>query len=504
MKPRIALAITVVVLVPMIAVTEVMQSSAKVPTATPRPVRAPLVGARLVCPDVVDRTVGRVSRITRLGVAVPARPSTVSPAAPTGAGVVRLTPLRAKGGVAPPVLNQAGQARILGGSRYQSDVVVDASGSLAPGLAADELGRRDSGAYRGLDGVACTAPSDSAWLIGASTTVGAHTELHLTNTDDAAALVDIGLFGPSGPIAAHNAVGLAVEPHSTRVIALETLAPAQTELMVNVRARSGRVAVALRQQLQAASTPLGIDWIPLSQPPARTTVVPGLPSGPGPRRLVLGNPGDIDATATIRLIRGDASFVPRGSSSITVPAGSVVSVDITKALAEKLGAALVTADHSIVAGAVMSTGPRVNGFAEQAFSAGTPPLTGPSQAIVNYLPGGVAAQFASALLLTAPTRAANVRIATLGGAGPRQESVATVHIPAGRTAGYPLVLLAHNAPIVAVTVTPMPGSGPVYAARSEFDAGSHGPMFTVLPLVTPPQVATIPPAAIDLRTGLPQ
>jgi hypothetical protein len=43
----------------------------------------------------------------------------------------------------------------------------------------------------------------------------------------------------------------------------------------------------------------------------------------------------------------------------------------------------------------------------------------------------------------------------------------------------------------------------VYAARAEVELGAHGPMYTVLPLVTAPQAAVIPPAAIDLRTGLP-
>jgi hypothetical protein len=276
-------------------------------------------------------------------------------------------------------------------------------------------------------------------------------------------------------------------------------------LMVNVRARSGRIAVALRQQMQAASTPLGIDWIPLARPPALSSIVPGLTSGLGPRQIVLGNPGDTDANATIRLVRNDSSFVPRGLANITVPAGSVVAVDITAGLATKPGAALVTADHSIVAGAVMSTGPRVSGFAEQAFSAGAPSLTGPSPVVVNYVGGRTpSALFTSTLLLTAPTRAANVRIATLAGVGPSAESSATVHVPAARTVSVDLSSLAHNALLVSVTVTPVPGSGPVYAARSVSEVGSHGPMFTVLPLVTPPQVARIPAAAIDLRTGLPR
>jgi hypothetical protein len=63
--------------------------------------------------------------------------------------------------------------------------------------------------------------------------------------------------------------------------------------------------------------------------------------------------------------------------------------------------------------------------------------------------------------------------------------------------------LSHNGLLVAVKITPVSGSGQVYVARDEFEFGSHGPMFTVLPLVAAPQAVSIPPASADLRAGLP-
>ena len=423
----------------------------------------------------MERTVGHVTRITRLGIAA-IGPTGAVPRAAARTGTVTASTVRPKGPTA-PLLALPGRARVVGAPAYQGDVVIDATGKLAPGLAADELGG----------------------LIGASSAVGAHPELRLTNTDDVAALVDIVMFGPSGVVTARNATGLAVAAHSTRVIPLETLAPAQELLLVNVRARSGRVAVALRQQMQSASTPRGMDWLPLAQPPARTTIVPGLTAGLGPRRIMLGNPGDIDATASIRLIRTDSSFVPRGVATVTVPAGSVVSVDITNALGTKAGAALISADHPVVSGALMSTGPRVSGYAERAYSASTPSLSGSTPVVVNYARGRT-----SALLLTAPTRAADVQVTTLGGVGPGAGYHVNVHIPAGRTVSYDLTAIAHGELLVAVNVAPLSGSAPVYAARDEVEFGAHGPMFTVLPIVTAPQVTVIPPAALDLRAGVPQ
>jgi hypothetical protein len=495
MRPAVALGVVVGVLAATVGAAEGLGSSVQEPTAAPAPITAPLIGARLVCPDVVERTVGHISRITRVGVAVPP-PS--GGTAPSAGGVVTATPLRAKRTSA-PLLTAPGRALVVGGPAYQGDVVIDATGMLASGLAADELGRRDGGTYRGIDGVACTSPRDSAWLIGASTSVGAHAELRLTNTDDVIALVDIGLFGPSGPVNAHNAIGLSVGARSTRTIRLETLAPAQSLLMLNVRARSGRVAVALRQQLQSASTPLGEDWVPLAQPPSRTALVPGLTAGLGPRKILLGNPGDIDATASIRLVRSDSSFVPRGLATITVPAGGAISVDVTKALDTKAGAAVVTADRAVVTGALLSTGPRLNGFAEQAFSAGSPALTGPTATVVDYV-----RRRNTQLLLTAPSGAANVRVTTLAGGGPSGGHTTNIHIAAGRTVVYDLVALSRGALLVAVAITPTAGSGPVYGARDEFEFGAHGPMFTVLPLFSAPQSAVIPPTAVDLRAGLPR
>jgi hypothetical protein len=490
MRPALALVVAVAALGGAVGVADGIGTP-----ATQRPVArggavAPVVGARVVCPDAVDRTVGHISRRTRIGVAVPRSAAT---AVAGGGGSVTATKVGANN-PAHHVLSTTDHVAVIAAQPYLSDVVLAGTGMLAPGLAADELGRRDGGTYRGLDSVACTAPRDSAWLIGADTNVGAHAELRLTNTDDTAALVDIGLFNRSGVVNARNAVGVTVNPNSTRVIPLETLAPGSSLLMLHLVTTTGRVAVALRQQLQSASTPLGNDWVALAQAPSRYAVVPGLPPGGGPRTVLLGNPGDIDATATVRLIRGDSSFVPRGLSAITVPAGSTLAVDVTKALAAKTASVLVTSDHPIVAGASISTGPRVSGFAEQAFSASTPALTGPTGVLVNYVP-----TFGAHVVLTAPSGAATVLVKRLG-----TTQTATVRVPAGRSVVYDLAGIARGQTLVAVTLTPTPGSGPVYAAREEFERAAHGPMYTVLPLQTAPQFAVVPATGLDPRAGLPR
>ncbi len=493
MKPAVALAAVITAVVPAVGVADVLHSSATAPGLQRSPASAPLVGARLVCPDVVERSVGRISRIARLGVAAPGAPTQ-----PKLGGRVVVRTL-ASTGTPPPQLTAPGTAHISRGPAYQSDVVIDGTAGLAPGLSGDELGRRDGGPYRGIDAVACTAPVDSAWLIGASTVVGAHAELRLTNTDDAVALVDLTVFSPGGVVNTRGGTGLAVAPHSTRIIGLETLAPAQALLMLHVKASSGRLAVALRQQFQAAATPQGQDWVPLAAAPATTAVVPGLFAGRGPRRLLLGNPGDTDATASIRLVRPDSAFVPRGLAAVTVPAGGTASVDLTTALGGRPGAVVVTGDHPLVAGALMSTGPRVNGFADVAFSAATPPLRGPAAAVVDYTPTP-----STQLVLSAPQTAGAVQVTTLAGVGLPAAASVTVRIPAGRTVVYDVLALAHGRPVVPVSVTPVPGSGDVYAARSVVEVAARSPLIAVVPLVSAPQQAVVPAVMLDPRVGLPR
>jgi hypothetical protein len=365
-------------------------------------------------------------------------------------------------------------------------------------LAADLLDRRDGGVYRGISGVSCVAPAGDAWLLGASTVVGAHSELRLTNTDDVPALIDVNLFGTKGPVTAPGSLGIAVAARSTKVVALERLAPEERLLLAHVQSRSGRVASALRVQVQTAATPQGVDWVPQAAAPSRVSVVPGVISGSGPRRLVLANPGDNDASAEVHVVLGTREFVPRGLSAVSVPAGQVVAVDLATALNSKAGGVYVKSDRPVVAGVSMSTGPRVNGFAELAWTAAAPGLTDPATVVVNYVRGR-----STLLLFTAPETPADLRVTTLPGVGPSSPRSIDVHVPAGRTVQVNLDRYAKANVVVGVSVTVTAGSGAVYGAREEIEQGSRSPLYTVLPLHSAPQVRLVLPAVADLHAGLP-
>ncbi|WP_037629950.1 DUF5719 family protein, partial [Streptomyces albidoflavus] len=71
--------------------------------------------------------------------------------------------------------------------------------------------------------------------------------LHLTNPDDAAAVVDIELYGKDGALDSEVGEGIQVPPRSSVPVLLSTLTgKPQTNLTVHVTARSGRVAAAVQ------------------------------------------------------------------------------------------------------------------------------------------------------------------------------------------------------------------------------------------------------------------
>ncbi|MDX6285661.1 MAG: hypothetical protein QOG53_1146 [Frankiales bacterium] len=498
-RPVFALGLVVAILTITVVVAEAVGSSAVVPGGRSRATTAaPVVGVRLVCPDVVSRQVGQIVRTTRVGVGQPASAGEGS----ASGGSVVVTRLKELGSAkARPVatLTRPGSSVKIAVTGDLGDLVVDGTGPLAPGLAADIFGLRDAGPYRGIDGVACTSPAGEAWALGASTTVGEHSELRLTNADDQPALVDVTLFGAKGRINAAAGRGVGVPARATRTIRLETLAPEERLLLIRVQVRSGRVATSVRVQSQKAATPQGQDWLPLAAAPSKRTVVPGIAGGAGPRRLVVANPGEIDTTASIQLVSSRATFVPRGLSAVTVRAGSVVSIDVTKALGAGAAAAVVTAERPLVAAASISTGPQVNGYAELAWTAGVPRLTDPASALINV----TKLNRSSALILSAPQSAATVRLTTLLGLAPGVPISATLTIPAGRTLSVDLNKYAGSVD-VGISVVPLGGSGPVYAARLILQRGRRSPLITVLPLRSAPVVRVVHPAFADLRAGLPR
>lgn len=389
-------------------------------------------------------------------------------------------------------------AKSLMGSGHDGAWRVDVRGPLAAGVAADQLSRVLAGPLRGLSSASCTAPSTDTWFAGFATDVGQHSHLLLTNLDDVPAVVQIDIWGPGGEVGGRGSVGVTVDPHKQSTLQLDEIAPGLSAGAIHVTTSAGRVASAVAYDAQDGSLPLGIDWVPATQGPARNLVIPGLVGGAGPRSLLLAVPGEEDADVTVKVVRPDGSFAPEGAPPVTVTAGTVESVDLSSALEGQPGALVVTSTEPVVAAAVASI-PGTDGTADIAFSAAALPLSAPA-GVPGNLGGGTRH---TQLLLTAPDEDATVTIRALSRDG--SEGVSKrVQVPAGTTQPVDVAGMTKD-DHAGLIVVPDKGSV-VYGARVlvEQDPGGAWTLVTGGPLVSVTSVRTVHAASPSLEIGLPQ
>lgn len=395
-----------------------------------------------------------------------------------------------------PLLVRPDTAVSIRPDRALGPMLVEAHGALAPGVSAEQYTRTEKGPARGWSSLRCSPPAANAWYVGAQTRSGEHSELFLTNPDPVRASVDVTVWGPQGPVSSGGGNGIAVDPQSGRAIDLATIAPGVAPALIHVRVRSGRVASALRLQLQDGSVARGVDWVPRVDGPARSSVLPGFFAHKGDFRvLYLANPGPSDATAQVKVIAKDGSFVPTGLDRIRAPAGQVTSVDISSQVDPIEGALVVRSDQPLVVGSVIH-GPQDpgSGIKDIALTAATPMLSSPGVVSASI-------PLLSFLVLSAPDGAATVRISvpTRNGNPPKPQTVA---VGAGKTVLFSLAALVPTASPMAVAIEPMAGSGPVSAARVTYEGGGTGALFTLLPIRPAEQSIRIPAAVSDPGAAL--
>jgi len=459
--------------------------------------QVPVAGASALCPDPRARGAEVASWIA--AVVPPAVPGTAA------RGGVELRPLSKPLSASPDGPDALAESSTPGSllslavrQPGQRPLLARAWGGLAPGFAAEQTTRSAGGRDRGLAGTACAAPGGEFWFVGAGADVGRRGWVYLTNGEATPAQVDVTLYGEEGPIAAPAGRGVTVAAHSQRVLLLDALAPGAARLAVHVDVHSGRVAAAVRDMEVHGLEPRGVDWLPPAAPPARRVVVPAVPGGSGGDRvLTLLPPGQADAIVKVRVVTGDGAFTPAGLDVVEVSAGTVGRIDIDEALAGQAAALELVSDVPIVAGVRVRLGP-LEDLSDTGYLAAAAPLEGPAAVADNHAGGA----FASTLLLTAPRSAARVSVATLsarGGSWDRTEIV----VPATSTVTHPL-----DSPVpgerFAVVVTPVAGSGPVYAGRLLLEAGARGPLFTLRPLESAPVAVDVPVVENDIAAGLPR
>jgi hypothetical protein len=261
---------------------------------------------------------------------------------------------------------------------------------------------------------------------------------------------------------------------------------------LNVTTSVGRVVPAV-QETSSGGQPGA--WLPAAEAPATTQVLPGLPGTPGGRDLYVVVPGTGNAQVKVTAVTARGSYQPTGGSGIDLPGGSAIGVALPSlggipAALQITSSVPVTATIGMPGGATGAPG---------AFTAAAAPLQ--EQGVIA---GNPAAGGTCALVLSAPDRAAEVQVTELTPAGQASGPSAshTVRLAAGHSEVLTLAAPRQGgrpAPF-AVVVTPLAGSGPVYAGRVVTQAGV---VRSILPVSSSLTWVPLPAVRYSVSSALP-
>ena len=397
---------------------------------------------------------------------------------PAGLSLRPAAPVRAPGtGMLSLLTVPAGVSTSKKGGSVAQGWSVAASGPTAQAMEA-EMAQGS-----GLASVRCGEPSSDLWFLGPGQQNGtAQIQLDLMNIDSLAASVYVSVITDAGQSQAGNDNGITVPPHQTVTQSLSSVASGSSVVAIEVHTSIGRVAADV---WQTSSHGGSASWLPSTAAPSTQLVIPGVPPSGSAAGLFLADPGTSSAKVTVVAITPQGHYRPFGAQTVDLPGQSASYVALTP-----LGgspAALEITSNVPVAAEVL-----VPGGGAGAFTAATAPIS--EQAVVagNTTGSGLAASVA----LSAPAAAAQVRLTEIGQAssgGARLTSSQVVSVKAGHTLVASVTAprgARHGSPF-AVVITPLAGSGPVYAARVETQG--QNTIVSIIPAASALSTISLPP-----------
>jgi len=365
-------------------------------------------------------------------------------------------------------------------------VVIQASGAMAQGLEAEQVSDSGRAVAR------CAGPGTDFWFTGPGVFTAAHIRVFLMNVSGQPAVVTVQAFTDAGPLQGSTDTGVAVAPHSMVSQSLDKMLHGTRMVALQVRTSVGQVVAAVRQTRSGH----GGAWLPVSAAPGTRIVIPGMPAAAGTRQLFLAVPGTSDAHITLSAITAKGSYRPTGGGGLDIPGGSVAQISLTS-LSGIYGALVVSSTVPVTASLMVPGGQE---GAPGAFTAAAPAIQEQGVVAANVTGKGAA----SSLVLSAPWRSARVRVTEIGtGSGHGRAAPGSVlAIPAHRSVlqQLPAPAGSDRGAAFAVVVTPLPGSGPVYAGRVITTSGRGGAVESILPVPSALTVVPLPPVQGTLVT----
>lgn len=268
---------------------------------------------------------------------------------PSGTGPVRVARLGT-----PAEESQPGEVTVRVGDAKESSVLpvtpeatATVSSSSLVALHGAQSGARGLTAARdvakpALAAAECSSPAGEQWFVGAGAGGLRSSVLTLSNPDARAAVADLEVYSTEGPITSALVRGISVAGNSVTRLDLAEVVPQREEIAVRVLPRQGRLVPSVRD-LAGSGRAARIDWLPSAAAPSEVLQIPAVPGRSERNVLVLVNPGDSAGRAKVTVTGASSESAPVGLREISVPAGAVVSVDLTKRIA-----ALVEAGDTVL------------------------------------------------------------------------------------------------------------------------------------------------------------
>jgi hypothetical protein len=397
---------------------------------------------------------------------------------PVGVPLRPVGPVRASSpGVLSVLTLPAGSSTGKQGTSVAEGWSVSASGTMAQAMEAEVA------QGSGLASVRCGEPGSDIWFLGPGRQNGAsRIQLDLMNIDSLAASVDVSVITDAGRAQAGNDTGISVPPYQTVTESLSSMASGSSVVAVEVHTSIGRVAADVSENSSQGGT---ASWLPSASGPSTQLVIPGVPSSGSAAGLFLAVPGTASATVNVLAITPQGRYRPFGSQPVDLPGESASYVALTP-LGGTAAALEITSTEPVAAGVMVA------GSGAGAFTAATAPIS--EQAVVAGNTSG--SGLTASVVLSAPASAARVRLteiapASRGGASVTVSQV--VSVKAGRTLVTPVTAPrgAKHGSAFALVITPLAGSGPVYAARVETQ--DQNTIVSIIPAVSALTTISLPP-----------
>ena len=375
-----------------------------------------------------------------------------------------------------------------GDTARQQGSSVTATGAMAQGVEAEVANSS------GMASVRCGEPASDVWFVGPGQQDGAgRIQLDLLNVDSIAATADLSVITDSGTVQSGSNTGITVPPHQLVTQSLGAQANGASVVAIEVRTTSGRVAA----DVSVSSSHGSASWLPAAMTPATRLVIPGVPPSGTAATLFLVVPGGTDAKVNVVALTTQGRVQPFGSQLVDLPGQSASNVQLTP-LGGNAAALLLTSNVPVTAAVLIpnstsatnttgTTGTTTTATSTGlgTFTAATPVID--QQAVIagNVTGSGATAEVA----LSAPGAAAHVRLTEIAEGG-QAASPQTLTVPSGRTLVTQLKAPRRGAPFT-IVLTPLAGSGPLYAARIE--SQSQGGVASIVPALTALTTVGLPP-----------